>query len=445
MRHRKGSKQAPNDPTHNRKKSSSHIDKESGSGSAKNNVENSSKQLDWWENESVLKSTSIVFGVEDSSSESLDLGNSEESDIQPKRNQKEKKKSSARSKLKDYSSDELDLGESYSDSASYEDDKKEKQNNKKAEKEKRVIEKQKELKKVPARRMSISDEEGLNEYQPNGDPLINLDVKSPLIWTFGVPVMILIIFLMEILQQGGIAPFGKNLFIGATEEVSVLFGAKQYDKIISGDFWRFLTAIFVEMNAVHYILSILLLFSCREVEEESGFWRAFIVFVLSGVYGYILSALCVPWVVSGGFSGAAFGYVGLVICDIISTWRMDSGSKRNKLTCISIVGVIILVLGFTPYIDNFPHYGGFIMGFFAAMMLLPNMSFDEWERKCHGITSFLAFPILSVIFMLTTVFVYRGTTSGNYICMWCRHLTCININSWCPEVENGSSVVKYYE
>jgi membrane associated rhomboid family serine protease len=308
--------------------------------------------------------------------------------------------------------------------------------------EKMEIEKQNTVKKVRARRLSVSDDAGLDAYKPNGIPLINLETKSPLIWTIGVPVITLIVFILQIVQEGGIAQPNKNPMIGPSEEVSVIFGAKSYKEILEGSFWRYITANFVETNLVHFIISLFLVFACKDVEANSGFWRAFLVFSISGIYGYILSSLCAPWVISGGFSGALFGHIGLILSDIISTWRMHDSEKRKKLTFISIVSVTALLAGFTPFVDNFPHYGGIIMGFLASLMLIPNMSFNEFERRCHGITAFLAFPVLSILFTLTTIFVYRGTSSGDYICMWCKYLTCINIGNWCPVVEGGTAVIK---
>ena len=439
--------------------------------------DSNSKTLNWWENDNIgqtfKSSSSDSDGLSDlgetSAFESLNLDDPPQFDeheedhsvkqsflvpteMMPQLNPEDleldlgKSSSAQQSDKENDSSEELDLGESSTSiSSSF------KQNKKEENKMNHLLYKKKELekefdtkpKKIKARRLSISDIEGLDEYKPNGDPLINLEMKSYLIWTYGVLVMTLIIFCLEFAQQGGIAPFAQNPLIGPSEETATLMGAKNTDNILHGDLWRFLTANFINMNLLQFILSVILVLSCRKVEADSGFIRALFVFLLCGIYGYVLSAMCVPWVISGGLSGAFFGYVGLIICDILSSWRMDKKSKFSTLMCILIISIIHLIFGFTPFMDNFPHYGGFVMGFLTALMLLPNLNFDSWEKKCHGISAFLAFPIVSVICTITLVFVYRGTTNRNYLCMWCRYLTCINIAGWCPDIESNSQNIIY--
>ena len=432
--------------------------------------DNNPKTLNWWENANI--GTSVDMYSDLSSSSSLDLGENSENpeNIQEQIDQREKEEEKVQPsflvppEIRNYqdaeepeldlgqnSSDqgseasesseepELDLGESTdSESTSYKQNKRDK--NKKHlllfKKQERQREFDTKPVKVKARRMSCSDEDGLDEYRPNGDPLINLERKSPLIWTYGVLIMTFIIFIIEFIQEGGIERVAVNPVIGPSYETVTILGAKNADHILQGEFWRYLTANFINLNLIQFVLSVFLVFSCRKVEADSGFWRAVFVFLLCGIYGYILSTMAVPWVISGGLSGAFFGYIGLIVCDILSTWRMEKKNSRFTLYMILVIAFLHLIYGFTPYLDNFPHYGGFVMGFFTALMVLPNLNFDSWEKKCHGISAFLAFPIVSVLSTITLIFVYRGSTTSKYLCMWCRHLTCINFGNWCPNIES---------
>ena len=441
--------------------------------------DNNANTLNWWENTNVGTSIDMISDL--SSSSSLDLGeNSENPDnLQEQIDQREKEEENIRpsflvpqevTNLAEIEEPELDLGEDSSENSAKSSESSDEpeldlgeptdsesssfKKNQKDKNKKNILlfkkqERQKEFDtkpvKVKARRLSCSDDDGLNEYMPNGDPLVNLERKSPLIWTYGVLVMSFIIFIIEFIQEGGIEKIAINPVIGPSEETVTILGGKNAYNIVQGDFWRYLTANFITLNLLQFILSIFLVFSCRKVEADSGFWRTLFVFLLCGIYGFVLSTMAVPWVISGGLSGAFFGYIGLILCDVLSTWRMEKKNSRFTLYMILIMAFLHLIYGFTPYLDNFPHYGGFVMGFFTALMVLPNLNFDSWEKKCHGISAFLAFPIVSVLFTITLVFVYRGSTTSKYLCMWCRHLTCINFGGWCPDIETGDQHIYHVE
>jgi len=297
--------------------------------------------------------------------------------------------------------------------------------------------------KVNPRRMSISDDSGLGEYQPNRVPLINLDKKSPVIWGVGCILIYFIIFVCSIIQSKGFVAFSVNPFFGPDESTLLLFGAKQGSLILRGDWWRFFTAIFVHSGLIHILLSLLFMIQTNEVEKETGFWRTVIVFCSSGVYGYVLSSLLIPNVISNGPTGALFGFVGLQIADLISSWRMMN-SPCQKLSRFVFTSMVCIIIGLTPFLDNFMHIGGFFMGFLTALMLLPNLSFDIWDQKCHGVIAFLAFPLWSTVFVFSIVVFFRSISSGSQWCSWCQYLNCVNVTGWCENLgDNVDSSVVY--
>jgi membrane associated rhomboid family serine protease len=264
-------------------------------------------------------------------------------------------------------------------------------------------------------------------------PLILLDAHSPLIWSMGTLFLYIIIFACEILQNEGLEPIYRNPLGGPSDKTLVLMGAKYGPSVVGGEWWRLVAPLFLHSGLGHIILSVALKFCSVDVERLSGFWRAVVVYFASGVFGLVLSCLFIPTMVSCGSTGSQFGYIGLLLSDLISTWR--GVENRNKKLIKYIVCIVVtLIAGLTPFVDNFSHIGGFIVGFFVALMILPNMSFGFAEQICHGIIAFLAFPVFSIIFCICTVLVFRSIDPASSWCSFCHHINCINISGWCPPI-----------
>ena len=272
-------------------------------------------------------------------------------------------------------------------------------------------------------------------------PLINLERKSPPIWTFGSLIAFLIVLACEIVQNSGFASMAKNPMFGPTEEVMILMGAKEGRKMLAGEWWRFFTAMFVHSGLIHFVIIAIFTVFIRSVEIETGFWRAFFVYLISSIFGYILSALLIPEMVSCGATGGIFGCLGLRLVDVISSWRSSTHSGRD-LGIIIICIVVGIIIGLTPFLDNFLNLGGFVMGILFALMLVPNLTFGKCERLCHGLISFIAFPIMSIIFCICFVLFYRRI-DGSTWCTWCNKITCVNINNWCPNYTTTSEAEFY--
>ena len=299
----------------------------------------------------------------------------------------------------------------------------------------------KKVEKVtPKRKISEDTPTDLQFEEP---PLLNLDQKSPPLWTMGCLFIFFAVLVCEILQTGTIAPMSVNPLIGPDTQTMLLMGAKYGPFMLSGQWWRFFTAIFLHSGLIHIMIVLFIVISTRSVEKDSGFFRAVLVFFISGLYGYILSCLFVPEMVTVGATGALYGFLGLQLSDLFSSWRMYPNRWSKLKTLLSSI-ITTLIVGFTPFLENFLHIGGFIMGFLFALMLLPNLSFGNCEKICHGFIAFLAFPIMATLFCLSFVVFYRSVDSAVSWCETCHYLNCINITGWCPPLTTSTSQKVFY-
>lgn len=241
-------------------------------------------------------------------------------------------------------------------------------------------------------------------------PAVTLGGKSPAIWTLGSTAIIIAIAICESIQDGELQPFSVNPGYGWSDSTLIQFGAKLGGPIVAGEWWRIFTAIFVPSGIFGIVVILFIEWFVKAVERDSGFWRACLLFVIAGSYGYILSALFIPGWLTCGPTGAQMGLMGLLVCDLLSSWRGIENAKKDFILYLMFI-MLLLVLGFTPYIDNWAHLGGGVMGVLFALMLLPNFQFKGCSMIVRGVMAFLAFPLMATVFMLSGVVVERGWSS----------------------------------
>lgn len=135
--------------------------------------------------------------------------------------------------------------------------------------------------------------------------------------------------------------------------------------------YRFIIPIFLHAGIIHITFNMLLqlLLGC-EIEREIGSLRFIIVYLSSGVFGFVLGGnLAPPAIASTGASGSLFGIIALLLLDLFYHWH-EKESPWWDLTWIMVDMIISFVLGLLPGVDNFSHIGGFLMGIVLGICIL---------------------------------------------------------------------------
>ena len=172
-------------------------------------------------------------------------------------------------------------------------------------------------------------------------------------------------------------------FQGMTEDgvFMLAHGAMYVPRVIEfGEYYRFLTSMFMHFGFSHLINNMLMLVVMGMIlEPEIGKIKYVIVYLLSGLGGNLLSAVWDIWtrdyVVSAGASGAIFGIIGaLLYIAVRNRGRIGNISGRGLLFMI----VLSLYYGFTSSgVDNLAHIGGLLSGFVLSVLLYR-------KPKCKG-------------------------------------------------------------
>src|SRR5215831_17840636 len=171
--------------------------------------------------------------------------------------------------------------------------------------------------------------------------------------------------------------FGLNIIVfllmalaggSSSEETLTLiaFGVKVNSAIAQGQWWRFVTPVFIHIGWLHIIFNSYALWIVGpQVEKLYGSARFVILYVITGVAGVLGSYLFHPFAISAGASGAIFGLFGvLLVFGIRYRNAIPPFFKRAVGTGVLPVIVVNLIIGFSMsgLVDNAAHLGGLIAG-----------------------------------------------------------------------------------
>jgi membrane associated rhomboid family serine protease len=230
------------------------------------------------------------------------------------------------------------------------------------------------------------------------------------------------------------------------------------------DQWfRFIIPMFMHAGIIHIGFNMLLQMTLgREIEILIGPIRFFLVYVASGIFGFVLGGnFAAPGIASTGASGALFGILALTLLDLLYHWS-ERPSPWTDFGFIMLDVVISFVLGLLPGLDKFSHIGGFFMGLVLGICLLHspaslqkrigqdppytpvNQAKADGDRESTGVVGFakapvgffkgrkpawwawwlvraasLVFVLIVFILLLNNFYKYKKT------CGWCKYLSCL--------------------
>src|SRR5437660_11623753 len=191
--------------------------------------------------------------------------------------------------------------------------------------------------------------------------------------------------------------FGLNIAVfllmalagGSGHEPTLMaFGVKSNPEIAKGQWWRFVTPIFIHIGLLHlFFNSYALWIVGPQVEKLYGSGRFVILYVLTGVAGVYGSYAYHPDTISAGASGAIFGLFGVLLAfGIRYRNSIPPFFKRAVGTGVLPVIVLNLIIGFTiPAIDNSAHVSGLLAGALLAGIVPYKKPGDETHAGFRSI------------------------------------------------------------
>ncbi|CAH8295776.1 unnamed protein product [Eruca vesicaria subsp. sativa] len=245
-------------------------------------------------------------------------------------------------------------------------------------------------------------------------------------------------------------PLRNNPLFGPSSNTLEKLGSLEWCRVVEKrEAWRLLTSMWLHAGVIHLVTNMIsLVFIGIRLEQQFGFVRIGVIYLVSGVGGSVVSSLFIRNGVSVGASGCLFGLLGSMVSEILTNWTIYSNKIAALLTLLFVI-VINLVFGILPHVDNMAHLGGFLVGFLLGFVLLARPQF-KWLAREHmqpqgrRLTSkykpyqyilwLLSLALLITGFVMALVMLFRGE-DGNDHCHWCRYLRCIPTSRWsCEDV-----------
>ena len=180
--------------------------------------------------------------------------------------------------------------------------------------------------------------------------------KQPIVTYIIMAICIILFILMEL--SGGSTNSQTLLKYGANLDVLVK----------NGEYYRLFTCIFLHIGIMHLLCNLYSLYVIgREVENLFGKIKYIIIFILSGIFGSIMSLAFTHNTISAGASGAIFGLLGALLYFGMH-YRTYLG-EAIKRSIIPIIVVNLIIGFFAEGIDLAAHIGGLVGGVLVAMMV----------------------------------------------------------------------------
>lgn len=132
--------------------------------------------------------------------------------------------------------------------------------------------------------------------------------------------------------------------------------------------WTLLTATFLHGGLLHILFNMFVIWRYLPILIELfGTARAFVLYMLSGAVGFLLSNL-----VSGaptiGASCSVFGIFGALVVYGRRTGQMSAAADMGRFALVMFIASFIMGIG--QRVNNWGHAGGFIGGYLVAELLM---------------------------------------------------------------------------
>eukprot|EP00542_Grammatophora_oceanica_P017669 CAMPEP_0194034180 /NCGR_PEP_ID=MMETSP0009_2-20130614/6582_1 /TAXON_ID=210454 /ORGANISM="Grammatophora oceanica, Strain CCMP 410" /LENGTH=332 /DNA_ID=CAMNT_0038674975 /DNA_START=49 /DNA_END=1047 /DNA_ORIENTATION=+ len=239
-----------------------------------------------------------------------------------------------------------------------------------------------------------------------------------------------------------------NPMIGPSAQTLIRMGAKDSSLIVhENESWRLVSSIGLHAGLVHYFINMLALyFVGSAIETSHGFIAALILFVIPAIGGTILSAIFLPEYITVGASGGIFGLIGACLGDILMNWKLlfsnfvteNAKKHRHAFVVVCLVMDIALnsIIGLTPYVDNFTHLGGMILGLLCGISTMERLSADFfgveqgcWSKAKQYTVRFFGL-IVSVISIVVATIILMNGDGETTPCPSCTWLSCVPFPPW---------------
>ena len=222
--------------------------------------------------------------------------------------------------------------------------------------------------------------------------------------TFILICILIIIYILQIIIY--LILFKRNWTctiykLGATE-INAIIGSYQYH--------RLLTSIFIHYNFFHLLTNVISLFFL-------GFYVEYLInnkiyyislYIISGLYGNLISLLLSPNDISLGASGSIVGLCGYFFIYFILNYNNIQRQEKFFFAIFFLIMIMNLFSGFSSGgVDVWSHLGGLLTGFFISLIIMKKSNLGyRYDEKVITYIYYFGFFYLGIIPILDIIFLF---------------------------------------
>jgi rhomboid protease GluP len=210
-------------------------------------------------------------------------------------------------------------------------------------------------------------EQAVPAQSPQGDPVPqpqSVRIAMPSLAPTATYIILGFTVLIYLLQMASMAMVGDDL--------PIMLGARVNELILKGQWWRFLTPVFLHGSVTHIFFNMYALFVIGSfLERHFGHGRFLLLYFLGAFAGNVFSFLLTEGY-SVGASTAIFGLVAAEVIFFYQNRKLFGGQAKQAIGNAAVIIVINLFIGISSSgIDNWGHVGGLLGGAMFAWFAGP--------------------------------------------------------------------------
>lgn len=187
---------------------------------------------------------------------------------------------------------------------------------------------------------------------------------------------------------------------GGSQNILTLmkYGAKFNLSIMIGEWWRFITPVFLHIGSSHLVFNVIVIYFLGvQIERIIGHTRYFLLLLLSTIMGNVLS-FAVSYAISAGASTAIFGLFASTL--VLGKFYPHQPGIQQLSKNYAVLIILNVVFGFfSATIDNAGHIGGLLGGYLAMYAIsVPNAA--NTSKRKRILLGALYFIIIIVLLLI---------------------------------------------
>ena len=195
-----------------------------------------------------------------------------------------------------------------------------------------------------------------------------------------------------------------SLMGGMDGRVLVRLGAKFGPLMMVGEWWRLVTAMFLHAGLLHIGMNLWCLFDLGPTVESLFSTPKFIVIYLAtGVIGFVFSFFWAPMGLSVGASGAVLGLIGALIGATYHHGQLGRDFRSQLWRWV----MYIAIFGLISRTDNAAHFGGLVSGAALGYFIPEGEPMTRFSENLWHTLALISVLIMAASFALMALQINR--------------------------------------